>query len=644
MILLASSLALFSNYPVSAEDEILVTRGDAITITVTLLQNSNYGSPIPDQEIFFFDQTYDTFIGIDRTDRYGIASIEWDIPLNHALGPTTVNATFYGNETLSLAPSSQWTILIILSSTNIEVNQISEMLAPEDTLSFFVHLTDDTNYPLSNATIKVLKDNILLSSHTTNVSGYIHFEILCNSTWITLGNNEIRVVFEQDLHNYLKSSEVMFVVDISKISTTVSLQTPYPTEVKLNEFVNLYAKLSQLNDSLPNEPLKVFLDDSFLLTTTTNSSGTAPINVNIDERFVLGFHKLKIQYNGTIRFAESYFELLFSVISPVQIIIDIPESVDIGSNIEIQINISDLLNRTIPISQISIFDSTSNQQFTFTSNSIGTTNNFRYELQGPPGIHSLIIEITDNPFIMNTSLTCNFSAWSVPDILLLDCNVDQYASPGQEVFFEIQMNDWAGNCSFKLLNLLIDNEFQVSMLTNNSGRVTFDFSVPYVEKRYNISIFYTGNTSLFECSTKYEYSLQVTSLMPVRLELDFYEIVNPLRELSVFLIIKGYNGTLLQGVKVSFNWLNSIFNAISMEGGMIILHLTIPTAGGSYVLFYESETSSSVLSASGLFIIEIETSDLMFLEGVGITGLAIVLVVSIGISIVPIIHRRYLIS
>lgn len=644
MVLFAFSLATFSNNLVSAEDEIMVTRGDTITITVTLLQNGSYGIPIPDQRIFFFDQTYNTYIGFEKTDRNGIASIEWNIPLNHALGPTTINATFYGNESLSLAPSSQWTVLIILSSTNIEVNQISDLLAPEDTLSFLVYLTNDVNIPLSNATIKVLKDNIELATCTTNMSGYIHFEIQCNDTWITLGTNEIHVVYEQDLHHFLRSSEVIFVVDISKIQTTVSLQTPYPSKVKLNEFVTLYVELSQSNGSLLNEPLKVFLDDSFLLLTTTNKSGIAPIDINIDERFTLGFHKLKIQYDGNNQFTESYFELFFSVTSPVQIIIDIPESVDIGSNVELAIDISDLLGRIIPDSLISIFDSTSNQEFTHPSNSIETTTNFRYELQGPPGIHTLIIEIKDNPFIMNTGSTSNFSAWSVPNITLLECNIEQYASPGQEVFFEFHMTDWARNCSFKLLHLLIENEYQDSMLTNNDGLGTFTFTVPYIENQYNISIFYSGNISLYESSTKYDYSLQVTSLMPVRLELDFYEIIIPLRELSVLLIIKGYNGTLLQGVKVNFNWLDSYFDTMSMEDGIIILHLKVPTTDGYYVLSYESETSSSVLSTSGSFIIEIEASDLLSLEGVGITGLAIILIVSIGISIVPIIHRKYLIG
>ncbi|MFW9973662.1 MAG: hypothetical protein ACFFDQ_00125 [Candidatus Thorarchaeota archaeon] len=622
----------------------MVTRGNTITITVTLLQNGSYGIPLPDQRIFFFDQTYDTYIGFDKTDRNGIASIEWNIPLDHALGSTTINATFYGNESLSLAPSSVWTVLIILSSTNIEVNQISDVLAPEDTLSFFVHITDDANIPLSNATIKVLKDNIQLATRTTNMSGYIHFEIKCNSTWITLGTNEIHVIYEQDLHHFLESSEIIFVVNISKIATTVSLQTPYPNEVKLNEFVTLYAELSQSNGSLPHEPLKVFLDDSFLFLTTTNSSGIAPIDFNIDERFTLGFHRLKIQYNGSNRFTESYFELLFSVRSPVQIIIDIPEFVDIGSNVEITIDISDSLGRVISDSLISIFDSTSNQQFTQPSNSIETTTNFQYELQGPPGTHTLIIEIKDNPFIMNARSISNFSAWSIPNIKLLDCNIDQYASPSQEVFFEIHMTDWAGNCSFRLLHLLIENEYQDSMLTNNNGLGTFTFSVPYIENQYNISIFYSGNISLYESSTKYDYSLQVTSLMPVRLELDFYEVVIPLRELSVFLKIEGYNGTLLQGVKVNFNWLDSYFDTKSMEDGIIILHLKVPTIGGYYVLSYESETSSSVLSTSGSFIIEIQASDLMSLEGVGITGLVIILIVSIGISIVPIIHRKYLIS
>ena len=635
---------MFSTEPASAEGEIVAIRGDTITIIVTLLQNGSHGDPVPNQKIHFFDQTFDILIGSDETDANGIASILWNIPLNHALGQTTINATFYGNESLSLAPSCQWTSLTILSSTNIEINQVLDLLAPGDLLSFSVYLTDDSDNPLSNATVTVFKDDIPLAVNTTNSSGSIHFDIICNSSWITLGDNHIRVVFNQDLVNFLDTSEFTFTVEISKILTFLTLQDPCPNEIALNEFVDLYVELSDTDNSIPNESIQVFLDDLPLLLVTSNSSGFAYIHIDIDERFSLGFHSLKIHYNGTERYYGSYLEVFLSVTSPAQISIGLPESIEISSNVEIEITISDLLGRAIPNSLILISDSTSNQRFTIPSSPTETIINFQYELQGPTGIHILSIEITENPYITNSSSSSTFLAWSTPVMSLVNCNVENYASPGQEIFFEIHMTDWAGNCSSKLLQLLIDDEIQLSDVTDANGRVTFSFSVPYIEKQYNISIFYSGNNTLFESPVKIDYNLQVTSLMPIRLELDFYEIIAPIHELSVHLTLRCYNGSTPKSVQVNFDWLNSNIDTKSTEGGIIILHLRIPVTSGSYVLYYESEATRSVISTSGSFLIEITISDVMSLQGVGIAGLTIALIASVGISAVPIIRRRYLVG
>ena len=638
------SLTTFSTESVTAEGEIVVIRGDTIAITVTLLQNGSYGNPVPDQRIFFFDQTSNTQLGSDKTDTNGIASISWDIPLNHDLGSTTINATYFGNESLSLAPSYQWTILTVLSSTNIEINQVPDLLAPGDILSFTVHLTDDSDNSISNEALTVFKDSTPLAISTTNSSGEIHFEIECNSSWITLGDNDIRVVHEQDLVSFFDTSEFTFTVEISKIPTSINPQGFYPNEVTLNEFVDLYVELSETNTSMANEPLEVFLDTLPLLFITSNSSGIAHLHVNIDERFTLGSHTLRIHYNGTERYSESYFETSFDVTSPAQIIIRVPESAEIGENVEIEITISDLLGRVIPNSLISIFDATSDQRFTMSSSPTETITIFHFELQGPPGIHILDIEITENSFITNTSSSNTFTAWSSPEISLVNCNIEHYASPSQEVVFEIQMNDWAGNCSFKPLQLLIDNELRFTVITDTSGQATLSFSVPHIEDQYNISVVYNGNNTLFESTTKFEYSLQVTRLMPIRLELDFYEILTPLRELSVHLTVRCLNGSTPRGVQVNFDWMDKNIDVESIEGGRITLHLRVPVTSGNYVLYYESETSNSIISISGSFLIDITTSDVMSLEGVGIAGLAIALIASVGITAVPIIRRKYLVG
>jgi len=621
-----------------------VTRGNTITITATLLQNASYGDPVPDQKIYFFDQTYDTLLGSDETDTNGIASIEWSIPISHTLGLTTINATFYGNDSLSLAPSAQWTIITVLSSTDIEINHAPTELAPGDSLSFSVQLTDDTSGSIADATVLVFKDSILLAMNTTDSSGETLFEIECNSSWITLGNNDIRVVYNQDLDNYLDSSESVFTVSISRIPTTVTPQGLYPNEVILNESLELYVELSESNGSLPNELLEFTLDDQPLLYATSNSSGIAYFHINIDDRFTLGSHTLRINYNGTIRYSESFFETPLVVSSPVLLEVSAPDSAEIGKIVEIQISVSDLLGRLIPNSQISILDTATGQRFSIASSQTVPITIFQYELLGPAGIHALNIEIIENPFISNNTFTSTITAWSHPEISLVTCNVENYASPGQEIAFEIHMNDWAGNCSFRELHLYIDDENSLSVLTNIHGLATLSLPAPYLEGQYNISIVYSGNNTIFELASKLDYNLHVLYQMPIRLELDSYEIVTPLHELSVHMTVIALNGSKPTGIVVNFDWLDSIISAESSEEGVINLHLRIPATNGNHILFYESKASESVQSTSGSFLIEISLSDIMSLEGVGIIGLTIALIASVGISIVPIIRQKYLVG
>ncbi len=644
VILFSLTVTLFNTEQAVAEGETVVNRGETIQITATLLQNGTYGYPVSNQKIFFFDQTFNIQLGSDTTDMNGIASISWIIPLNHTLGLTTINATFFGNSSLSLAPSCQWTILTILSSTTIEIDQIPDLLAPGDILHLSVHLTDDSHYPIPNATIAVFKDNIPLALYTTNSTGEIHFEIECNSSWITLGDNNIRVVYEQDLVNFLDTSEYTFTFEISKIQTSLTLQGTYQNKILLNEFVDFYVELSEINNPIPNEFLEIFLDGQPLFSTTSNSSGIAHFHMLIDERFTLGLHTLRIHYNGSERYSESYSNTFIEVTSPVQIIIKVPESVIIGSSVKVEITASDLLGRIIPSSRILISDSPSNQRFTINANPSETTTIFLYELQGPVGVHILNIEITDNSFILNTSSSSTFIAWSSLQLLLEKCNVDHYASPGQEVIFEIHMSDWAGNSSFRQLQLLIDNDIQFSVVTDFYGQTILSFSVPYIENQYNISVFYNGNTTLFELPVKFDYSLRVTSVMPLRLELNFYETIIPLRELSVHLTVRCLNGSTPKGVQVSFEWLDLIFDIRSNEGGTIELHLMVPVASGNYFLYYESETSKSISSTSGSFLINITKTDVMSLEGIGIIGLTIAFIASVGLSTIPIIRRKYLVG
>ena len=641
-IFISLSLVTFSSDIVTADDEIQIVRGSTITITVTILQNGSYGNPVQNQRIYFFDQTENTLLGFAVSNQDGIGSLDWKIPFSHTLGLVTINATFYGNESLSLSSSYQQVSLLVLSQTSLEVDQIPGKLAPGDLLSLNVHLMDDSNTSIPNATLTVFKDTTLVATGITNSSGYALFEIECNSTWISFGRNNIRILYNQNLINYQNGTEFAFNIEIAQIPTFLNFDSPYPNEIELSTNINLYMTLSEGNNTLPGEILEVTLDDYHLSFIISNSSGKVNFYTTIDERFSLGTHSLKIHYSGTDRYFQSTLEAIVTITSPVAITVEVPEFAEIGSNLPVQITITDLLNRSIPNSIFSLFDMTSDQSFSGLIED--TIIDFQYNLRGPPGTHTLTIEILENPFISENRLTMNFTAWSRPEIILVNTGVNHYASPNQELTFEVRVIDWNGNCSLRDLQLLIDSEIYILNTTDNEGLAIFIFFSPINEAQHNISVIYNGNSSRYELATKHDYNLFVTSFMPIIIELDSYGVVAPLHELSVQLTVRGLNGSLLSGVIVNLDWLSFSSTIESSKGGLLLLRLTIPTVSGNYALYYESEPTRFIDSTSGSIQIEITSNDIMSIEGVGIIGMIIALVASIGIVSVPIIRRRYLVG
>ena len=188
-------LAMYCPYPVSADNEIIVSRGENFTISIVLLQNGSYGDPVPNQPVEFFDQTYDTFLGSTFTDIKGEAHLEYVFLLSHPLGSTLINVTYRGNPSLALAPTCQWTQVIVVSTSAIEFQITNTMLSPRDQLIFSTFLTDDTNSPIQNAILTVYCNEILLTTGRTNNTGFIEFNIDCNDTWYQLGQKRARRSF-----------------------------------------------------------------------------------------------------------------------------------------------------------------------------------------------------------------------------------------------------------------------------------------------------------------------------------------------------------------------------------------------------------------------------------------------------------------
>jgi hypothetical protein len=635
LILLAIS---FNIGITSADEELVAFRGENVTISVVLLQNGTYGNPVPEQEIEFFDQTNNLLLGIDTTDSNGLVSIIWSIPADYSLGPTIVNATFRGNESIYLAPSYQSIILNILASTEIILHDVPTLLAPGDILSFSVSLLDDTSTPLTNRPLFVFSDDTLLAVSVTNSTGVAKFSIHCNSSWDTLGDNVIRIVHEQDLSNWYGRTETQFVVAIQQLQT--SIQSNFSLEaIMLDDILSLEIELSSGEGGISTN-LEILFDGNPFTVMNTDSFGNGILYLDINEQFSLGHHHLRILYNGSERYAETSLTLEFDITSPAFVDIMVPSSSIIGQISDISISLCDILGRPIE-GMVTVSDLTSGHNSTIQIPQETIDFTVQLVISNPVGLHNLLLEI-DNPYVTNSSTMQSIIIWSQPIITIQHTNILHFASLNQELTFTAHLGDWSGNASYRYVHLFCNDTMIASSITNEHGIAILSVVAPNHEGLYNLSIVYLMNTTQFELSTKLDYQLTVSTSIPLLIELDHYEVIPPLQYVSIFLRVQCLNGSLIKDIPIRIMWLSIDRYTISQQGGVLSMHLPIPHTSGNYSLYYEVDQKHSLAATSGTINISISLVDILTSQGIGINGFAIGIFTSFAIVAIPLIRRRYL--
>ncbi len=622
----------------SAEDELVAVRGENVIISVILLQNGTYGNPVPEQRIEFYDQTNNLLLDNNITDSNGIASINWNIPIDYSLGPIVVNATFHGNESIFLLPSYQSVILNILASTEIVLQDPPAMLAPGDTLSFSIILLDDTSNSMSNRTIFVFSDDILLSTAVTNITGGASFSIHCNNSWNVIGENVIQIVHEQDIDNYYERAETQFSIEIQKIQTLIQSNFSLDS-IPLSAILNLEVELRSIEGGI-SANLEILLDGNPLTLTTTDNSGYGTIHLDIDEQFSLGSHYLNIIYNGSERYAESSFNIEFDILSPAVLDLTVPTSAVIGFDTNMTISLFDILGRPIE-GMLTISDISNGRNVSIQTPQDTIDINIEFPIWGPVGLHDILLEIS-NPFVTNKSIMYTVIVWSQPEFVLQHSNTLHFASPNQELTFIVQLTDWSGNISFQSIQLLCNEKIVSSSTTDENGIAIITSLASSHEGIYNLSITYPMNMTRYELSAKLDYHLTVSISIPVLVELYHYEVIPQLQKITIFLQVQCLNGSFVEGIIIKIIWESIEGYTVTQQGGISVIHLPVPAASGNYTLYYEIEQNRNLASSTGTIDIPISLIDILQSQGIGINGFAIGILASFVIVAIPLIRQKYL--
>ena len=634
------AMLIISNFPsISAENENIGIRGNAVTIRAILLQNGTYGVPVSDQVIEFYDQTINNFLNYGITDDFGIASITWIIPDSYPLGPTIINATFRGNESLFLAPSCQWVSINILSSTSLTINNDEDVLAPGDNVSFEIQILDDHLNPIPYASVSAYCNNMLIAVSITNDSGIASFSIHCNTSWSNYGENIIHVVFEQDLINYYSRAEAMFTIHVQKLNTQINIAS-FSNHRILGDELSADINLNSTEGGIPGN-LSIFLDGYQLGIISTDGSGHFTFITEIDNRFSLGSHNLQIKYNGSDRYSESVLNKQFGVFSYTDIEFRSNTTAIINSTIDFKVQVTDMLNR--PVSGI-LYISDSTSGFNTSCQIPMDSSDFivPFTMSGSTGYHNISLAV-DNSYVLNGTLSYSLIVWSLIKIEISETNVYHYSSPNQEILFLVHLRDYFGNCSDRDIQLLLNGNIIQNYHTNEDGIATLMTNAPLNEGTYNYSILYPKNFNRFELLTRLDYQLTVCKQMPVKMNLNDFEIIPPLQIIKVKLQVVCLNGSLLQGITAKFDWFSIEKLEKTKENGIIILQLPLSSTSGNFSLHYEIQSTSSLSYSSGYITLSITYVSILATQGIGISGFVITFIASSILFAIPIIRHRFFI-
>jgi hypothetical protein len=625
----------------SAEETPIVVRGELVPITARLLQNGTFGDPVINQYLLFYDQTLDAFIGSAVTDTNGYATVLWNVSINHPLGLSLLNVTFEGNASLYLAPSYQWSSVIVVAQPSLEVQIDKQTVHPEDEINLTTRIIDDHNVSIAGVSIAVYSDDILLSSASTNTSGYVTFIIDCNVSWCIIGENTLRIVFEQDLGLFLNSSESSILINVQQIITSLETQGSYDSEVILNDSFWMQMTI-QANHS--NAPLVVSLDGTPIDSFASDDNGLATLSLDIDSQYMLGIHTLTIEYTGTFRYAASSLEIEITVLSPAVILVELSELVHVGVETEVQVVFYDLLQRPIPNATITLFDELI-QESHLISFSLGqTTTTSQIIFNGPLGPRYLQVAASGSPFLTNATGTILLTVWSKPNLFMIHQSILGYASPSQDVTFQIQLNASGIQIPNRPIEWHIGEHLVATSTTDHNGVAEETFELPLLEGSYLLVINYNGSILEYELPTGLEYEIIVSRIMSVTVNLIGYSVSTALQGIAVQLSIIALNGTPLENVELYYEWLSQGGLAPSRASGVVEFVLPIPAASGTYNLYYETEEAAFTYSSTGYHTIIISEAEAMAAQGVGIPVLVLSLGASVSLVSIPILWRRRLIG
>ena len=274
-------------------------RGTEHTITVKL--ETELGSPIENATIYFYHEEQNALLGSSSTNQTGHAVFTWEIPSTHKLGPTSLNATFPGDDEGHLLPCYVPIPLIILSQTELSVEvsdgtgkPIGETVYPDQTLIFTVRVQDDQGQPLQGVSVSLSgANNQTIAAESTAQNGVVVFRHRLEST---LAASVLFRVRSLSLGYFVGNELELQYCGEKSPSMFVGL----PSFIKKGDQSVIVGRLRhEYRDSIPMARIRLLLDGvQEIAETVADEEGRFRYNLDHDFHRIASGRFLTISYDG----------------------------------------------------------------------------------------------------------------------------------------------------------------------------------------------------------------------------------------------------------------------------------------------------------------------------------------------------------
>ncbi|TFF87036.1 hypothetical protein EU519_00305 [Candidatus Thorarchaeota archaeon] len=644
ILLVITGLLCFAPAEDTNGNVLIAYRGERCTLTARLLQNGTYGDPVVGEQVEFYEEPRDVLLGTGLTNSQGYATLEWDVSLDHPLGPTLVNATYRGNETLFLAPTCQWLELSIFARTRLNISVPETHLAPNDLLSISAQLENQGGEALEGELLEVRHGNSTIASTTTNTSGSANLLVHVNTSWLHLGENELTIFHPTNLDTYTSQAEQSVLVIMNKVATSIGYDSNLSVPVSLGDILNFSIGLNSKDGSLNEETLRMHLDGNFYCDIQADSTGTFGLLLRIDEQFTLGQHRLSIRYEGSNRYSSSEETIIFGIFSEVIVSIDHHGLPAIESTVALKIDVQDQFGRAVPDLVLEIDDRTANLQMSLDCNISSSDSTIEFPIHPPKGPHEIHVNLAGNAYLLNETVNYTLHCWSSPYFSEPQYNIEGYAFPGQEIIVQTTLQDYSGPLPGLSIDLLLDGVSARTTKTDETGNLSFSLSSPLQEGVHNLTLVSSREASSYFVESAVSYRFMVTRQVPVRLSLVERNIVPQLKLIDITLEAWGLNGSRHKGLVMQYDWLNTIQIAHCNQIGVFQVQLPLPSVPGLYYLKTRLLPTPSTRGLNESFVLRISETQILAAQGVGIPIFTVSIASSSILAAIPFLRRKYLVG